>query len=198
VTTTVFLVRHGVHDQLQGRLCGRTVGVLMGEAGLAQAEAAGRRLSREGVEAVQTSPLDRTRQTAERIADACGSPLTTEEALMEINFGDWNGRTFESLEPDPLWRAWNSARDTARPPRGETMLEVQARLAGWLERVVRSGARAVAAVSHADVIKAAVGLATGLSMRFHDRFEISPGSITTLVIGEGFLKLHTLNEIPHG
>lgn len=198
MTTVVFLVRHGVHDQLQGRLCGRTPGVLIGEAGLAQADAAGRRLAGEGVELVQTSPLERTRQTAERVAHACGVQLRIEEALMEIDFGDWNGRTFASLEPDPSWRVWNSERDVARPPSGETMLEVQGRLAAWLERVVRSGARAVAAVSHADVIKAAVGLATGLSMRFHDRFEISPGSITTLVAHPGGLKLHTLNEVPHG
>jgi len=198
VTTVVFLVRHGVHDQLQGRLCGRAAGVRLGEAGLAQADAAGRRLAGEGVEVVHTSPLERTRQTAERIAGACGVALQNEEALMEIDFGEWNGRTFESLEPEPSWRVWNSARDLARPPSGETMLEVQARLAGWLERTVRSGARVVAAVSHADVIKAAVGLATGLSMRCHDRFEISPGSITTLVAADGLLKLHALNEVPHG
>jgi broad specificity phosphatase PhoE len=197
VTTTVFLVRHGVHDQLQGRLCGRSPGVLLGDAGLAQAEAVGRRLAAAGVEAVQTSPLERTRQTAERIAQLCGAPLQIEESLIEIDFGDWNGRTFASLELEPLWRAWNSQRDTARPPSGETMQEVQARLAAWLDRLVAGGLRAVAAVSHADVIKAAVGLATGLSMRSHDRFEISPGSITTLVAGDGFLKLQSLNECAH-
>jgi len=35
-------------------------------------------------------------------------------------------------------------------------------------------------------------------MRFHDRFEIGPGSITTLAAGPGGLKLLTLNEVPHG
>lgn len=197
MTTVVFLVRHGVHDQLT-RLCGRSGGITLGEAGLLQADAAGRRLAGEGVEVVQTSPLERTRQTAERIAWACGVPLEIEESLMEIDFGDWTGRSFDDLAPEPLWRAWNADRDTVRPPSGETMLEVQGRLRVWLEGVVRSGARAVAAVSHADVIKAAVGLALGLSMRFHDRFEISPGSITTLVADDGRLKLHTLNEVPHG
>jgi broad specificity phosphatase PhoE len=198
VTTTVFLVRHGVHDQLQARLCGRSAGVTLGDAGLTQADATGRRLAVEDIEVVFTSPLERTRQTAERIARACGAPLTIEEALMEIDFGEWNGRSFASLEGEPMWRTWNGARDTARPPSGESMAEVQARLSEWLERLVRSGARAVAAVSHADVIKAAVGLATGLSMRFHDRFEISPGSVTTLVAVDGRLKLHALNEVPHG
>ncbi|MDY6922518.1 MAG: histidine phosphatase family protein [Pseudomonadota bacterium] len=198
MTTTLFLVRHGVHDQLRGRLCGRSPGVLLAEAGLAQAEAAGRRLAGEGVELVLTSPLERTRQTAERVARACDVPMELEESLMEIDFGDWNGRTFDSLEAEPAWQTWNRERDTARPPSGESMAQVQARLTEWLDRLARTGAGAVAAVSHADVIKAAVGLASGLSMRFHDRFEISPGSITTLVLGEGFVKLHALNEVPHG
>ncbi|MFN3668970.1 MAG: histidine phosphatase family protein [Brevundimonas sp.] len=198
MTITLFLVRHGVHDQLRGRLCGRSPGVRLSEAGVAEADAAGRRLAREGVELVLTSPMDRTRQTAERIAQACGAPLAIEEALMEIDFGEWNGRTFDSLEGDPLWRTWNQERDTARPPAGESMAEVQARLSAWLDRIARSGVGAVAAVSHADVIKAAVGLSTGLSMRFHDRFEVNPGSVTTLALGQGFLKLHALNEVPHG
>ncbi|HST92145.1 MAG TPA: histidine phosphatase family protein [Brevundimonas sp.] len=128
MTTTVYLVRHGVHDQLQGRLCGRNPGVTMGAEGLAQAEAAGRRLARAGVELVMTSPLERTRQTAEPIARACRADLRIEEDLLEIDFGDWNGRAFDSLQPDPLWRAWNADRDTARPPSGEAMVEVQARL----------------------------------------------------------------------
>ena len=197
MTTTIFLVRHGIHDQLQGRLCGRAAGVRLGEAGLAQADAAGRRLTGEAVEVVLTSPLERTRQTAERIAHACGVPMRIEEALMEIDFGDWSGLTFDSLRDDPLWAVWNSDRDTARPPSGESMAEVQARLGGWLVRVSGAGPKAVAAVSHGDVIKAAVGLATGLTMKSHDRLEISPGSITTLVAGDGFLKLHALNEVPH-
>ncbi len=198
MTTIVHLVRHGVHDQLQGRLCGRTSGVSMGEAGRMQAQAVARRLAGAGVEAVHASPLERTRETAEPIARTCNAPLVLEEALMEIDFGEWNGRSFEELAEQPLWRDWNANRDRVRAPGGETMLEVQARLAVWLEGVARSGARAVVAVSHADVIKTAVALTLGLSMRFHDRFEISPGSITTLAAGGGGLKLLSLNEVPHG
>ena len=104
----------------------------MGEAGRAQAEAVALRLADRGVEAVHTSPLERTRETAEPIALACGAPLTVEAALMEIDFGDWNGRSFDELQDQRLWRDWNEKRDRVRAPGGETMLEVQARLARWL------------------------------------------------------------------
>jgi len=170
---------------------------MMGEAGLAQAQAAARRLMREELEFVATSPLERTRQTAEPIARACGVRLKEEPALMEIDFGDWNGADFEALEREALWVQWNARRDQTRPPGGETMAEVQARLSAWLAKLVRENRRSVAAVSHADVIKCAALLALGLSASAHDRFEIGPGSITTLVAGTWGLKLHSLNETPY-
>lgn len=198
MTTIVHLVRHGVHDQLQGRLCGRTPGVRMGAAGLAQAAAVGRRLADADVRVVYTSPLERTRQTAEAVAAACGAPLAEDEALLEIDFGAWSGLSFGELDGDPHWRDWNARRDEVRAPGGETMNEVGARLERWLRSRAGDGG-AVVGVSHGDVIKAAVGLATGLSMRAHHRFEISPGSITTLSVGDdGDLKLQTMNEVPHG
>lgn len=198
MTTTIHLVRHGVHDQLQGRLCGRSPGVRMGEAGLTQAAAVGRRLAGAGVTTVFTSPLERTRQTAGAVAAICGASLVEEPALLEIDFGEWSGRAFGELDDDPRWREWNARRDEVRAPGGETMDEVAARLDGWLRGLAGRGG-AVVGVSHGDVIKAAVGLATGLSMRNHHRFEISPGSITTLSVDDGGdLKLLTMNEVPHG
>nr|WP_315051224.1 histidine phosphatase family protein [uncultured Brevundimonas sp.] len=194
--TTIYLVRHGVHDQLGGRLSGRTPGVLMGQAGLAQAEAAAERLSGRNVETVYTSPMERTRQTAEPIARACAAPLVEEPALNEIDFGDWNGAAFADLDRQPEWRRWNTDRDHARAPSGETMLKVQLRLSRWLEDVTQGGAEAIVAVSHADVIKSVVALTLGLSMRAHDRFEVSPGSITTLTADTWGLQLHAMNEAP--
>ena len=41
-----------------------------------------------------------------------------------------------------------------------------------------------------------VALTLGLSMRAHDRFEVSPGSITTLTADTWGLQLHAMNEAP--
>jgi probable phosphoglycerate mutase len=79
------------------------------------------------------------------------------------------------------------------------MLEAQARIARWLHAAAkRHRGEAIAAVSHADVIKAGVAHVLGLSLHFYDRFEIAPGSSTTIVATEGGLRLITLNEAPHG
>lgn len=194
--TTIHLVRHAAHDLVSRRLCGRAPGVNLGPAGLQQAEALARALPRPN--RVLSSPLERARQTAQPIAAAHGLAVVEEEALMEIDFGDWTGRDFAELDPSPDWRRWNADRDQARPPNGESMLEVQIRLSRWLEALVRSDAQTIVAVSHADVIKSAVALALGLPLRAYDRFDIDPGSISTLHAAPGALKLHRLNEDPNG
>ena len=75
VTTTFFLVRHAAHDRVGTVLCGRMPGVDLGDVGLAQAGRLADRLAIEAIAAVQSSPLERARETAEPIADRLGQPL---------------------------------------------------------------------------------------------------------------------------
>ena len=190
------MIRHGTHDLVSRRLCGRSPGIGLGEAGRRQAKALARVLTNPS--RVVTSPVERARQTAAVIAAAHARPLEEEDALNEIDFGAWTGRDFAELDPLPEWRRWNARRDQVRPPDGETMLEVQIRLARWLEAWSTTDAGTVAAVSHADVIKSVVALTLGLSLQAHDRFEVSPGSVTTVSATPDGLTLLRLNEVPHG
>jgi probable phosphoglycerate mutase len=195
VTTTVFLVRHGAHDRLGKTLCGRMDGVSLSEQGRRESEALAARLRGEGLETVYASPLQRTRETAEPIAAASGAPLTLDDDLLEIDFGAWTGKAFEALHGDPAWAVWQRSRGVARPPGGESMVEVQARLRRWLKRAcARHPDARIAAVTHADVIKALVAYTLGFSLDQHDRLEISPASLTTLVAGDWGMKVIGVNE----
>jgi len=194
VTATVFLIRHGAHPLLGRTLCGRAPGVGLGEDGRAQAESIAARLGAAGVQAVYSSPLERARETAGPLARRLGAAVQVEEDLDELDFGEWTGRSFESLEPEPLWGRWNAERLSCRPPGGESFQEAQARIARFLQRMADRGG-VVAAVSHADMIKAALAHALGLPLERHDRFEISPGSVSVLVAGGWGMKVHSMNEV---
>jgi broad specificity phosphatase PhoE len=197
VTTTFFLVRHAAHDDVGGFLAGRAEGVRLGAAGLAQAARLGARMARETFEAILASPRERTQETAAAIAAACGvDPVERAEELDEIDFGRWSGQSFDALAADPLWRQWNSVRSLTRTPGGETMLDVQGRVLGLMERLRQRHAEGrVVLVSHADVIKAAVMHVLGLSADAWPRFDIGPASITTLVVGDWGARVMTLNEV---
>ena len=181
MTTTVFLVRHGSTDHLGHVISGRMGGVALKAAGQAEARRVAARLRAERVAALYTSPLQRARETAAPLADALGVEATVDERLLEIDFGDWNGKRFQELDGDPVWRAWNDARASTRAPNGETMGEVQVRLRDFLDEVsTRHPDGRVAAVSHADVIKAVLADVLGFSMDRHAAIEISPGSVSAL------------------
>lgn len=195
MTTTIFFLRHGSHDRLGRVLCGRMDGVTLSERGREEARAAGRRLASEGLAAIYASPMERTRETAELAAEALRLPITTAEDLVEVDYGDWTGETFEALHADPRWQAWNAARGVSRTPGGESLLEVQARLRRFVDRARSAHPdQRILAVSHGDPIKAILAHATGLPLDNLDRLEISPASLSVLVAGDWGMRVFSVNE----
>jgi broad specificity phosphatase PhoE len=197
MTMTFYFIRHAAHDNVGGFLAGRMEGIRLGPAGKAQAERLAHRMQREEINAIYSSPRERTRQTAAAIAQACDlDEPQTAEALDEIDFGTWSGQTFETLDADPAWRRWNSTRSLCRTPGGESMLDVQQRILSLVEMLLRRrGESKVALVSHADVIKAAVSHFLGLPIDAWPRFDIAPASITSIAAGDWGAKVITVNEL---
>ena len=194
-STTLFLVRHGAHDRLDLILCGRMEGVALNALGQRQAADLGRRLARDKLAAIYASPLTRTLETAEPIAAAHRSGIVIDADLAEIDMGAWTGKRFEELHGQSEWRRWNEQRLFTRPPGGETMLEVQTRVIRFIERIQgRHPDQTVCAVSHGDVIKAALAHAMGLSLDYHARLDIDPASLSAIVVGDWGMKVLRTNE----
>lgn len=195
MTTTVLLVRHAAHDQIGKILCGRMDGIRLNADGREESRLVAQRLSREPISAIYASPLERTIETARAIAAATGVGIQPDGDLLEIDLGEWTGRSFAELRDDPRWAAWNCRRSLVRPPGGETMREVQARLQRWLERIQSAHPNEhIAAVTHSDVIKAMAAHVLGFSLDQHTRLEVAPASVTALAAGDWGLKLLSLNE----
>jgi probable phosphoglycerate mutase len=193
----IYLVRHGSHDLLGKRLCGRMPGVALNPEGVAQAHRVAARLSGESPAAVYSSPMERALETAQAIAERQGLEVRSTDALNEIDLGAWTGAPLDALRPRGDWQWWNSARGQHRPPGGETMLDVQVRVARWLETVRRThNDESIVGVSHGDVIKATLAFALGLSIDHHDRLEIDAGSISAIEAGDWGLKVRFVNEVP--
>jgi probable phosphoglycerate mutase len=195
VTLVVHLIRHAAHGLLGRVLAGRRPGVHLSPEGRDQAERLAARLAREPLAIVQTSPLERARETAEPIAARLGLVPEVQPALNEIDFGAWTGQGFDGLGDDPAWRRWNAARGLARPPGGETMLAVQARMRDHIEglRLAHPDGH-VALVSHCDVIRATLLLYLGLSVDAYDRIAVDPASVSTVAVGDWGARVLSLNE----
>ena len=195
MTATFLLIRHAAHVHLDRLLSGRMERVALSPTGVRQAARLGQSLASERIDRVVTSPLDRTRATAQAIAEPHELRAEVLGDLLELDMGEWTGREIASLHVEPEWTAWNERRATARIPGGETMGEAQARIVGTLERLaVESAGQVVAVVSHADMIKAAVAHALGLSLDKLMTFDVSPASVTRMVWGDWGTRLMSLNE----
>ncbi|MBB4641905.1 histidine phosphatase family protein [Rhizorhapis suberifaciens] len=190
-----FLIRHGEHDALDRVLCGRTLDLSLNETGRRRSDLLGAALA-EHQPILQCSPRKRARETAERMAQSCGGIPQIVSALDEIDFGEWSGRVFESLHADHGWRRWNEARAHSRPPGGERIVDVQARVANHLDLMREEHPKAtIAMVSHSDVIRAAICHVLGLSPDHWKRFEIDCASVTSIEADDEGYRLTSMNEI---
>ena len=186
--TTVFLLRHGETPlTVQRRFSGRggdDVGLT--DAGRRQVERAADalvgRLSGGRVAAVLASPLLRTRQTAQVVADRLGATVQTEDDLAELAFGEWDGLTFaEARQRDPAWfDAWLADPSRAAPG-GESLRELAVRVERARARVLESyEAETVLLVSHAMPIKTLVRHAMGAPDEAVHRVDVAPASLAEI------------------
>jgi probable phosphoglycerate mutase len=179
--TTFYLVRHAAHDLVDRVLAGRTIDVALNAHGRRQAEAIAKLLARERIDQVISSPRKRARQTAEPIAQTLGPPLVIAPQIDEHDAGLWSGLAFDALKRDPRWRLWNEHRGEVRPPCGESMRELQARIVGYLERLAaRHPNDRIVLVTHAEPIRAALLHERKLPLNAFMQLDVPLGSVTML------------------
>lgn len=197
--TTILLIRHGHTDAIGRRLVGRTPGVHLTADGREQAVRLVETLRARPIAAIVSSPLERALETAEPLARSRGLAITTDDDLIEVEFGAWTGLTFEELARLPEWVRFNTHRAAADVPGGERPTEVQARIVAAMDRLrQRHPGQTIAAVTHADVIRAAVLHYAGASLDMVHRIEINPASITAVVFVGGEPRLQFVNHRPIG
>jgi probable phosphoglycerate mutase len=179
--TTFYLVRHAAHDLVGRVLAGRKLDVALNAHGHRQAETLARQLGREAIAHVFSSPRKRARQTAEPIARALGLSLAIAPQIDEHDAGIWSGLSLADLARDPRWRLWNEHRDIARPPAGESMLELQNRMLRYLDSLAAHYPNdGIVLVSHAEPIRAALLHERGIGLRDFLQIDVPVASVTTL------------------
>ena len=146
------LIRHPRPDVAAGTCYGQT-DVALAEA----ADTVAERLRALLPEAYQlhASPLRR----ALELAEALGTP-TVDPRLMEVNFGDWEGQTFEAI--GDAMDDWAKDPMNFRPPNGETPLEMAQRVRHWMSQHLDPEAGAHVVVAHGGPLRVIAGQLLGL------------------------------------
>jgi len=195
--TVFYLLRHGEHVLRGQVLAGRTPGVGLSVRGRAEIAAVAERLAEERIAALCSSPLQRTRETSEILAERLDLPIEYREDVIELDFGEWTGLTFDAVRADERWKLWSTCRSIATVPGGESMRQVQERVVKALFELRQAHPDGtVVVVSHGDVIRAALLFALGMPLDFYSRIEVGLASISTIQIDNSGLRVLTVNERP--
>jgi broad specificity phosphatase PhoE/ribonuclease HI len=187
VPTTLVLVRHGVtvhtaEKRFSGGLASANPG--LSDEGRAQVRATADWLAplAERVDAVVASPVRRTLESAEIVAEVLGKSLEVEPGFAEMEFGRWDGLTFAEVaqrfkgELD----AWLGSLDVGAGG-GESFRTVESRVLAGLQRVLDAHAgKTVVVVSHVTPIKTLVAHAVDAPLESVFRMELSPASVTVV------------------
>ncbi len=150
---TAFFIRHAETERA-GRFCGHSDPELNAE-GRAQLTALADLLSAETIERVYCSDLRRATSTAQSIAATRDIPLTLRPALREIDFGRWEGLSWEQVEQmDPEHaRKWMDAFPNLPAPEGESFRAFEARVLEEVHALIERDPGPMAVVTHAGVLR---------------------------------------------
>ncbi len=194
------VVRHGrTAANARGLLLGR-LDVPLDDVGRAQAQqVAGAVLAhaertRTPVAAVVSSPLERTRQTAE----AFGLPVRVDERLIELDYGALDGTPLTDVPPQ-VWAEWQADPGFLPPGCSESIAAVQERVERACEdwAAVARLEGVVVLVTHVSPLKASVGWAMGIGTGAAWTTHVDPASVTRITVGGGRRVLRTFNETTH-
>lgn len=199
--TRCVLLRHGVTDySVQMRFAGRS-DLDLSPLGVEQARQAAERIAQlGGVAAIYSSPLLRTRHTAQLVADRLDLPVTVEDGLIETDYGSWDGYTLAEIRQNWPAELARWLTDPAVPtPAGESFVDTARRAQRARNRILAEQAgKTVLMVSHVSPIKALVQLALDAPPAAVLRMYLSAASLTIIdYYADGAVSLRCYNETGH-
>ncbi len=156
----IMLIRHPeIEDAKQLKYFGIT-DVALSEQGYKQAERLAEFLSNKQVKTVYSSHLHRAKHTAQLVADKLNLPLNVTPELREVNFGRWEGNSYQEMidNDEGLYQAWLGMSPEFRFPEGESLGEFYQRVTKEYERILADNndtqdGELIVIVAHGGVIK---------------------------------------------
>lgn len=167
----LILIRHGrTLWNSTGRFQGQS-DTELSEEGLSQAEKLAENFPVDHVDAVFSSPLQRAFITGKLIADKYNAPITKDDRLSEVNFGAWEGLSYEQISAkwgDNLEYMFERP-DIATIPEGETFPHVQSRAIEAISEIIAANKNkdtTIAITAHGGVLRTILAYFLHMPLRY--------------------------------
>jgi alpha-ribazole phosphatase len=173
ILKTLTLIRHTKPDIVPG-VCYGQMNIDVAQSFAAEAVAISDWLFPP--ELIISSPLLRTYRLAEYLAAKHRCGLRSHTGLMEMNFGDWEGRAWNDISRIEI-DAWSADVLHNIPPNGESAQQMLMRVQGVLQELAQLPQQHIAIVAHGGSIRAVLAQLAGISLVQTLSWQIDYGSV---------------------
>ena len=199
--TRIILVRHGETTwNIEGRYQGQE-DTPLSERGLQQGHLLAEGLRHIPIDLAISSPLQRSYQTCKFCADLHDLPVATDERLLEINHGSWEGVLAVDIEKQyPVeFAQWHSEPEkVVMPSGGESLEDVRKRVRAAVDEYVEKYPdKTILVAAHDAVNKAIICDLLGLGMEHFWQIKQDNTCINVLECNEGVWRTVLLNSTNH-
>lgn len=193
----LILIRHGQTEYNKYRAYQGWMDCCLDNTGLTEAKHMGTLLEGEEVDAIFSSPLKRARDTADIIAKNVGSPpLYLEDRIKEINFGLFEGLTYEEIQRRYKEETIRWERETENYcfPKGESIHDFYGRISDFMKDLEKMDYKKTVLVTHGGCIKCMLSFVACGSMELFWKFTVNTGSISRVMLRRDFSYIISVNE----
>jgi alpha-ribazole phosphatase len=131
-------------------------------------------------DAVYSSPLLRCKLLGEELGF---QNIQFAEALMEVNFGTWEGKPWNEIPQNEL-NPWMSDFVNIAPPEGESLVNMQQRITAFMELLRTQPQQKTLIITHAGVIRNIFGYILNLPLSSIFKLSVGYGEVFKVRLGK--------------
>ncbi|PSL27254.1 histidine phosphatase family protein [Dyadobacter jiangsuensis] len=173
----VYLIRHTTPVFEPGLIYGRKE-LLLHNDFPSELEAVRSQLDRD-FDITYSSPAFRCTELARALSPA----FVTDNRLQELDFGDWEGKTWDTVDQQAL-QAWMDDYVNVCTPGGESMIQMRARVSEFWAELGASGYKKAAIVTHAGVIRLILSIVNEIALTDIFDIKVAYGEVIRVGISE--------------
>lgn len=198
----IYLVRHGQTEwNVGGRFQGQS-DIKLSEIGRKQAQLLTKYFPAHQLQAIYASTLERAKETANILAERYHAPVHLRDDLREMNFGDWEGLTFDEISKD--WQNGGNEffehPEALMPPHGETFMEGQKRGIKALQDIMQQHTgemEEIAIVAHGAILRTLIAYVLHIPIQYVWRMRQGNTAISRLTIYDNNWMIDYMNNTSH-
>lgn len=193
----LILVRHGTTICNEGGALSGLTDSILSERGKLQASKLADYLKDKNIDKIYTTPFSRTKETVDRLAKIKTIQIEERCQLNEINFGDFEGLPFKSIEeryPEEVKKMINEGFKY-KYPNGESLEDTFMRVKSELKKIIRDNENSTVLIcSHGGTIRNIISYLLCGDYKYHWNFRVDNGSITEIEVENNFAVINKLND----